>query len=49
MRHLDRLPSVDTPSDDILNPGQIDSGALELLSASQPTDVYQAEQALDAW
>ena len=49
VRHLDRLPSADTPIDDILNPGQIDSGALELLSASQPTDFYQAEQALDAW
>ncbi len=49
VRHLDRLPTVDTPIDDILNPGEIDAGRLELLSASQPTDFYQAEQSLNAW
>lgn len=48
VRHLTRLPSVATPIDDILNPGAIDAGHLELISASQPTDFYQAEQSLDA-
>lgn len=49
VRHLDRLPSVPTPIDEILSPDEIDARRLELLSASQPTDFYQAEQSLDAW
>ncbi len=49
VRHLSQLPTVWTPIDDILNPGEIDAGRLELLSASQPTDFYQAAQELDAW
>lgn len=49
VRHLARPPNASAPIDEILNPEEIDVGRLELLSASQPTDFYQATQSLDAW
>ncbi len=48
VRHLAALPTGSTGIDEILSPGSIDAGRLELLSASQPTDFYQANQSLDA-
>lgn len=48
VRHLAPLPGVDTSIDEILSPEGIDAGRLQLLSASQPTDFYQARQKLDA-
>lgn len=48
VRHLTQLPTGSTPIDEILSPENIDARRLELLSASQPTDFYQASQSLDA-
>jgi len=49
VRHLVRPPLVATPIEDILNPGEIDAGRLELISASRATDFYTAEQSLDGY
>jgi outer membrane receptor protein involved in Fe transport len=49
VRHLVRPPLVATPIEDILNPGEIDAGRIELISASRATDFYDAEQSLDSY
>ncbi|HPA00720.1 MAG TPA: TonB-dependent receptor [Chiayiivirga sp.] len=48
VRHLAPLPDGHLPIDEILSPENIDAGRIELMSASQPTDFYQARQRLDA-
>lgn len=47
-RLLATPPRTPTPIDQILNPGAIDNGTLELVGVSNATDFYTADQSLDA-
>ena len=47
-RNLVAPPRGPVPIDDILNPGAIDNGAIELIGVSNATDFYTADQQLDA-
>ncbi|MBB5207512.1 TonB-dependent receptor [Chiayiivirga flava] len=47
-RNLVAAPGGEVPIDDIINPGAIDSGTIELIGVSNATDFYTADQSLDA-
>ncbi len=49
VRHLANPPTGVHPIEDILNPGAIDAGQIELIGLSRATDFYTAGQSLDAW